>query len=84
MTNDPACPGSVTCVLSSQVRAMVRNQVTLMTMVQKLTDHVLKLQLERDPLTWKRRALLTFAGSFAGGAIVLLLLRVGELLTAGR
>ena len=43
--------------------------------IERCTNHVLKLQQNVDPLTWKYRAMLTVAGSFAGGGVVYLLLR---------
>jgi dienelactone hydrolase len=68
--------------LSNQMRGLVKNQLTLMGMVRSLTEHVTRLQHTKDPLTWQRRAALTFAGACAGGGIVLLLLRTGAALAA--
>lgn len=69
--------------LSGQVRGLVKNQLTLMTLVQRNTDHVLELKKTVDPLTAKRRAVLIFSGAVAGSGMVALLLRVGAALAAG-
>jgi len=66
--------------LSTQMRGVVRNQNMLIKMVKSLTEHVTKLQHTKDPLTWQRRGALIFAGAFAGGGIILLLLRTGAAL----
>jgi hypothetical protein len=69
--------------LSTQMRGVIRNQATLIRMMRDLTLHVTKLQHTKDPLTWQRRGLVMFAGAFAGGGIIMLLLRAGAALAAG-
>lgn len=68
--------------LSTHMRVLMRNQARLMRMMQMGLNHTLKLQQTVDPLTAQRRTAIIFAGAFAGGGVVLLLLRVGAALAA--
>jgi len=62
--------------LSRQLRQLALNQAKLTRLVRQNSDYVLRLHQNSDPLTWRKRAGLTFAGAFTGGCFMFLLLRI--------
>jgi|HubBroStandDraft_3_1064219.scaffolds.fasta_scaffold1053067_1 hypothetical protein len=59
-----------------KLNAVLVQQTTLIQRVEANTNHVIKLQHLHDPLTWKKRAAILFAGTFAGTGAAALLMHV--------
>lgn len=70
--------------LSEQIRNLAKHQLVLAKLVRGNTDHVLKLQHNVDPLTWRRRAAVIFAGAVAGGGLMYMLLHTAVALASQR
>jgi len=70
--------------LSKQLRNLAAHHLTLDRRVRENSNHVLKLHQTIDPLTWKRRAALIFAGAVAGGGMAFLLLHTAIALASQR
>jgi hypothetical protein len=62
--------------LVEQMKLVLKNQRQLAVRVQENTDHVLKLHQMHDPLTWRKRAAIMFAGTFAGSAVASFLMHL--------
>jgi hypothetical protein len=67
-SDPPASPDAVTMeFLAQRMNALFTQQETLIRVVNRNSEHVLKLHQTIDPLTWKSRAALLFGGAFTGG-----------------
>ncbi len=71
-SEDP--PAAITMeFLAQRMNALFDQQATLIKVVNRNSDHVLRLHQTIDPLTWKKRAAILFSGAFAGGGTAALL-----------
>jgi hypothetical protein len=73
-SGDPPSPQGITMeFLAQRMEALFEQQTLLLRMVNRNSDHVLKLHQTIDPLTWKKRAAILFSGAFTGGGTAALL-----------